>query len=58
MHSVLAASNFLYKNSADINNLNIITILLKELDEAKFIYRIYIENKIDINKRIIKYKII
>jgi len=48
----------LRKNPADANNSNTITILLKELNEARFIYRIRIEDKIDINERIIKYKII
>ena len=48
----------MYKKPDNINNFNTITILLKELDEAEFIYRIYTEDKIDINKRVIKYKII
>jgi len=47
-----------HKKSGNINNFNIIIILFKEFNEAKFIYKIYTENKIDINKKVIKYKII
>ena len=47
-----------HKKSGNINNFNIIIILFKELNKAKFIYKIYIKNKININKRIIKRKII
>ena len=45
-------------NNNNNNNLNTIIILLKKLNETGFIYKIYTENKIDINKKIIKYKII
>ena len=48
----------MYKNFVNTNNFNTITVLLKEFNEAGFVYRIRTEDKIDINKRVIKYKII
>ena len=50
--------NLLRKNPADANNPNTITALLKELDEAGFVYRTRTEDKIDVNERVIKRKMI
>ena len=46
------------KKPGNADNPNTITTLLKELDEAGFIYRIRTEDKIDVNEKIVKYKII
>jgi len=50
--------NLLYKKPNNINNPNTIIILLKELNKTEFIYKIYTKNKINTNKKIVKYKLI
>jgi hypothetical protein len=50
--------NLLRKKPGDVNNLNTITVLLKELNEAGFVYRICIEDEIDVNRRVVKRKLI
>ena len=50
--------NLLHKNPANVSNPNIITALLKKFHEARFIYKTYTKDKININEKIIKYKLI
>jgi hypothetical protein len=48
----------LRKKPGDANNPNTITVLFKELNEVGFIYRIRTDNKIDVNKRVVKRKLV
>jgi len=48
----------LRKKPGDANNPDIITALLKELDEAGFVYRTRTEDEIDANGRVVKRKLI
>jgi hypothetical protein len=50
--------NLLRKKPGDTHNLNTIAALLKELNEAGFMYKTRTEDETDKNKRVIKRKLI
>jgi hypothetical protein len=50
--------NLLRKKPGDAHNPDTIAALLKELNEAGFVYRTRTEDKIDENKRVVKRKLI